>query len=142
MLYSFLTSFSLWLFIAPAWKISDQEAVIQADRELNALTVNHQVSQASSYYADEFILTTSSGKTKLKKEMLDEIASSNLQLEINETTHVTVRVLQKTAVLTGVLHQKGIYNNKPFDVKLTVTDTWVKAGNRWKILSGHASLLP
>lgn len=104
--------------------------------------MQHDAAKAASLYAEEFILTTSAGTVKLKKDMLVEIASSLLALEINETSNVTVRVLESTAVLTGVLHQKGIYKEKAFDVKLNVTDTWVKTTDGWKLLSGHATILP
>lgn len=123
-------------------RTSDEEAVIEADAQLNVWIVQHAAQQAASFYADEFILTTSSGKVKSKKDMLAEILSSDLSLEINETTQVAVRVVDNTAVLTGILHQKGLYKGKSFDVRLNVTDTWVKTKIGWKILAGHATLLP
>lgn len=121
---------------------TDKESVIQADQQLNLLIMQHNAAKAASLYAEEFILTTSSGTVKLKKDMLAEIASPLVVLDINETYNVTVRVLESTAVLTGILHQKGIYKEKAFDVKLNVTDTWVKTADGWKLLSGHATLLP
>jgi hypothetical protein len=133
-----LPALSLLLLAASPNRFSDQEAVTETDKQLNLLIVQ----QAARFYADEFILTTSSGKVKLKKDMLTEIASPDLSLEINETTHVVVRALNTTAVLTGILHQKGIYKEKTFDVKLNVTDTWVKTTDGWKLLAGHATLLP
>jgi ketosteroid isomerase-like protein len=140
---SFISAFISILFSSPySEKVSDKETVMKADKELNLMIMQHDASKAATFYADEFVLTTSSGNVKLKKDMLADIASANLVLEINETTGVTVRVIENTAVLTGILHQKGIYNNKPFDVKLNVTDTWVKTGKHWKILAGHATLLP
>lgn len=121
--------------------VSDKQAVIDADAQLNQLIVQHKSTEAASYYAEEFMLITSSGKVKRKQDMLTEIALSDLQLEINETNDVTVRLLDNTAVLTGVLHQKGRYKSDSFDVRLTVTDTWVKTQNGWKLLSGHATVI-
>src|SRR5688572_1251628 len=135
-----LVSLSLLLLAASPKRFSDKDAVIETDKQLNLLIVQHADQQAARIYADEFILTTSSGKVKLKKDMLTEIASPDLALEINETTQVTVHVLENTAVLTGILHQKGKYKEKLFDVKLNVTDTWVKTTDGWKLLAGHATL--
>ena len=73
--------------------------------------------------------------------MLNEIGLADLQFEINETTDVMVRVLDNTAVLTGTLHQKGLYKQKPFDHKLSVTDTWVLVNDTWKLFAGHATLI-
>ena len=116
--------------------------IIQADAQLNALIKNNQSAKAESFYADDFILTTSSGKSKVKTDMLAEIGLPDLKLEINETENVKVRVLNSTAVLTGKLHQKGSYKGQVFDHFLLVTDTWVKTDTGWKLLSGHATLLP
>lgn len=116
--------------------------IIQADAQLNELIKNNQSAKAESFYADDFVLTTSSGKSKVKADMLTEIGLADLKLEINETENVKVRVLNSTAVLTGKLHQKGTYKGQTFDHFLLVTDTWVKTDKGWKLLSGHATLLP
>lgn len=137
-----LASLSLFLFAASPRQFSDKDTVMESDRQLNLLITQHADKGAARFYADEFILTTSSGNVKLKKDMLLEIASPDLTLEINETTQVHVRILENTAVLTGILHQKGKYKEKLFDVKLNVTDTWVKTKDGWKLLAGHATLLP
>jgi hypothetical protein len=111
--------------------------VKKADIELNQRIVEKNVINAREFYAEDFILTTSSGKIKYKQDMLNEIASTELSLEINETQNAEVRLIGSTAVLTGTLHQKGIYKGKSFDVWLQVTDTWVRTSSGWKILSGH-----
>lgn len=136
-----LASLSLFLFAASPKQLSDKDAVMETDKHLNLLIAQHADKDAARFYADEFILTTSSGNVKLKKDLLKEIASPDLSLEINETTQVHVRVLESTAVLTGILHQKGKYKEKLFDVQLNVTDTWVKTADGWKLLAGHATLL-
>ena len=118
-----------------------KQKVIEADRQLNRFIVEHKVNEANSIYSDDFILTTSSGKVKLKPDMLNEIGLADLQFEINETTDAVVRVLNNTAVLTGTLHQKGLYKQKPFDSKLSVTDTWVLVNDSWKLLAGHATII-
>lgn len=115
--------------------------IIEADRQLNRLIATHQVDAAAQFYVDDFVLTTSSGAVKKKKDMLDEIGLADLQFEINETTQVQVRLVENTAILTGTLHQKGMYKQKPFDHKLLVTDTWIWVQGRWKLLAGHATIL-
>jgi len=116
--------------------------VVQADAQLNALIKKNEASKAEAFYAKEFVLTTASGKVKSKSDVLSEIGSPDLKLEVNETENVKVRVLDSTAVLTGRLHQKGSYKGQVFDHRLLVTDTWVKTEAGWKLLAGHATLLP
>ncbi|MCU0352482.1 MAG: nuclear transport factor 2 family protein [Cytophagales bacterium] len=116
--------------------------VVQADAQLNEFIRKNEAAKAESFYAKDFVLTTSAGKLKSKSDMLGEIGSPDLKLEVNETENANVRVLNSTAVLTGKLHQKGSYKGQAFDHFLLVTDTWVKTGTGWKLLSGHATLLP
>ncbi len=59
----------------------------------------------------------------------------------NHTSQFDVRIVDKTAILTGILHQKGNYMGKGFDVQLLVTDTWVLTNNEWILLAGHATTL-
>jgi ketosteroid isomerase-like protein len=117
--------------------------VVRRDRELNALIVAHDATAARDYYDDQFVLSTSSGKSKSKADLLAEIARPGLVLEVNETTEVVVRVRDETAVLTGILHQRGSIDGKAFDVRLRVTDTWVRDHHTgtWVILAGHASVI-
>lgn len=115
--------------------------VIKMDEQLNRIIQLHDYKMADRFYADDFVLTTSSGKVKVKKDMLAEIASSEVTLEVNETSEVKVYNLGNTAVLTGVLHQKGIYKGNNFDAKLLVTDTWVYINAEWKLLAGHATVI-
>ena len=115
--------------------------VIAADAQLNQYIVEHKVSSATMVYDENFVLTTSSGAVKSKQNMLNEIGLTDLQFEINETTDIKVRILESAAVLTGTLHQKGMYKQKSFDSKLLVTDTWVLVNGSWKLLAGHATLI-
>jgi ketosteroid isomerase-like protein len=132
-----LVHLSLTVTITP-----DSVQVKKADIELNQLILNKDTKQAARFYADDFVLTTSSGTVKYKQYMLDEIVSPDLKLEVNETSNAEVRIVGSTAVLTGTLHQRGIYKGKAFDAWFLVTDTWVKTRDGWKILSGHASPQP
>jgi hypothetical protein len=132
-----------WFLVATGlWNTTSiEEAVIARDQELNQLIISHRSKEAANIYADDFILTTSSGKVKLKQDMLADISTPDLVLEINETTQVKVRVIDNTAVLTGILQQKGTYKGNAFDVKLHVTDTWVKVNSNWILLAGHATVI-
>lgn len=123
------------------FSVLDTTTVVEADKQLNQYIAEHNVSAAADMYLDDFVLTTSSGKRKNKQDMLREIGLNDLTFEVNETTQVNVLLHGNTAVLTGTLHQKGIYQNKPFDNQMLVTDTWVLMDSRWKLLAGHATLI-
>jgi hypothetical protein len=114
--------------------------VAALDRHLNDLITGGASASAESFYAQDFVLTTSSGTRKTKPDMLREIGTAGLVLKINETRDVQVRVLDGTAVLTAILHQQGVFNGADFDVELWVTDTWVRGGEHgWRLLAGQAT---
>lgn len=119
--------------------LSPAEAVIAADKRLNAFIVSHDDASAAALYDDDFLLTVSSGATKRKSDMLADIANRGITWTACETQDVVVRVRGNTAVLTGTLVQTGRINDRPFDVRLRVTDTWVDVDGRWVLLAGHAS---
>lgn len=119
----------------------DVAAVIHADRHLNELIIAHDARQAAALYTDDFVLTTSSGRTKRKADLLSEINATDLALDINETNEVAVRVHGDVAVLTGILRQHGSYRGAAVDVRLRVTDTWVRSALGWQLLAGHAGNL-
>ena len=132
----------LWAVYLGASSMEGQaDDVINADRLLNRYITEHNIQGASNLYADDFVLTTSSGAVKKKQDMLKDIGLPDLHFEINETMNVQIRRIENTAVLTGTLHQKGLYKEKLFDNKLLVTDTWVNLNGQWKLLAGHATLL-
>lgn len=120
-----------------------QSAVAALDRELNALITAGAPAAAASYYADDFVLTTSSGARRSKAELVRQIGARDLTLEVNETRDVQVRVLDDTAVLTAILHQKGTLDGAAFDAQMWVTDTWVRGGEHgWRLLAGQATRIP
>jgi ketosteroid isomerase-like protein len=133
---------ALTLGIIQSYAQNGENEVIEIDKKLNKLIMENNSAEAAGYYTEDFLLVTSGGGAKSKKDVVAEISSPELKIQTNETLKVKVRVHENTAVLTGVLIQKGSYKGKEFDVKLLVTDTWIKTESGWKLLSGHASKAP
>jgi ketosteroid isomerase-like protein len=138
-----IKSLIVFLALASATSLEQGSAreVQDADARLNRLIMQNQAAEAAPLYMDDFLLITSNGKTVTKTEIVEQIASPELKLEVNETTEVRVRVHGTTAVLTAILQQKGSWKGKPFDVKLRVTDTWIKTEDGWRLFSGQAGSL-
>jgi ketosteroid isomerase-like protein len=131
----------LVLLMSPAMADSANEdgAIVAQDRQLNQLIMAGDVKAAAPIYLDEFVLTTSSGVSKNKQGVITEIGNPRLRFELNETSDVTIHRHGDVAVLTGKLHQRGVYQDKAFDSTLRVTDTWVRTRQGWRLLAGHAS---
>jgi ketosteroid isomerase-like protein len=123
-----------------AQPLSAAEMIIELDRQLNQSILTHDVRAASLLYDEDFVLTVSGGAQKRKADMLADIGNPAVSLSVCDTTDVRVRVRPSAAVLTGMLRQAGTVNGRALDVKLNVTDTWVKVEGKWLLLAGHASL--
>jgi len=136
-------SLVMTLFLSSFVLTSKKESeVISRSNKLDSLIVKHRSGEAEKFYAESFVLTTSTGKKKTKTDILKDISNEKIVWEINHTSQIEVRILDKTAVLTGILHQKGKYMDKEFEATLQVTDTWVLRNNEWVLLAGHATVLP
>jgi ketosteroid isomerase-like protein len=91
--------------------------------------------------ADNFILTTASGKILKKKDMLANLARQDTKYEAFETTGVELRILENTAIETGKVRTKGTRSGKLFSETTLYTDVWVREKNQWKLLAEHSSFV-
>jgi len=91
--------------------------------------------------ADQFILTTASGKILKKKDMVANLTRQDTKYEAFETTGVELRVLENTAIETGKVRTKGIRSGKTFSETTLYTDVWVREKNQWKLLAEHSSFV-
>ena len=132
-----------WLALCAASTVFAGEGVEQEiqrlDAELLAAMASHDVATVDRMLLDEFVLITSGGRVHGKKEILAEVGSPAVAFEANASREIHVRVRGDTAVLTGVLYQKGVQDGQAFDATVRYTDTWVRIGGEWRQLSGHAS---
>ena len=88
------------------------------------------------------MLVTGTGRMKTKQDVLNEIVLPDLEFLDNDTRDVMVRVWGDTAVITGTLHQRYRLRGQQQEVTLRYTDTWTRAGDSWRQVSGHASRMP
>ena len=112
------------------------------ERELNRAIATRDTRRVAEILTDDWVLVTGSGRVKSKAEVLAEIAEPALEFQDNETRDVMVRVWGDTAVITGTLHQRYKLRGLQENVTLRYTDTWTRAGDSWRQVSGHASRLP
>jgi ketosteroid isomerase-like protein len=54
---------------------------------------------------------------------------------------VKVMSYRDTAIITGIDHAKGTYQNKPYDHVGRFTDTWVYDTGKWRCVASHTGLI-
>jgi ketosteroid isomerase-like protein len=118
----------------------DQMAVATLDTQYQAAVKTNDAATMDRILADDFVLSTGSGKKYTKADLLSEARSGRVQYEHQEDTEQTVRVWGDTAVLTAKLWEKGTDNGKPFDYTVWFSDTYVRTPKGWVYVFGQSSL--
>jgi ketosteroid isomerase-like protein len=117
----------------------DRKAVSALDTQFQAAVKNNDAEGMSRILADDYMLVLSSGKMQTKADLLDEARAGKTTYERQEDTGQTVRLWGDTAVVTAKLWAKGTDGEKPFDVKLWFSDTYVRTPEGWKYVFGQAA---
>jgi ketosteroid isomerase-like protein len=112
------------------------------ERELNRAIATRDTRRVTDLLADDWILVSGVGKVKTKTDILAEMIAPDLEFQEIDTRDVMVRVWGDTAVITGTLHQRYRLRGKQSEVTLRYSDTWARAGDSWRQVSGHATRLP
>ena len=121
-------------------------------------TAEQQIQQASKVYeqaltqknelllksilADNFILTTASGKVLTKKDMMLNLTKEGTKYDKFESSDVRINVLNEAAIETGKVHTVGIRGGKKIAETTRYTDFWVKMQGKWLLLAEHSSFIP
>ena len=94
-----------------------------------------------SILADNFILTTASGKVLTKKEMMLNLTKEGTKYDKFESSEVRISVLNEAAIETGKVHTVGIRVGKKIAETTRYTDFWVKIQGKWLLLAEHSSFI-
>jgi hypothetical protein len=121
-------------------------------------TAEQQIQEASKFYeqaltqknerllksilADNFILTTASGKVLSKKDMMLNLTKEGTKYDKFESSEVRISVLNDAAIETGKVHTVGIRAGKKIAETTRYTDFWVKIQGKWLLLAEHSSFIP
>lgn len=94
-----------------------------------------------SILADNFILTTATGKVLTKKDMLLNLTREGTKYDTFESSEVKIEVLNHAAIETGKVHTVGIRGGKKIAETTRYTDFWVKSQGQWLLLAEHSCFI-
>lgn len=94
--------------------------------------------------ADDFIGTSSSGKTGDKATLLAQAKRDTNTYTSAVSTDLNVRIFApNVAVVTGIARESGKTKaGKSFSNSYRFTDTWVERNGEWQCVAAHAIALP
>jgi len=117
----------------------DMEELRRLDREITVATWAGDAVWFEENLADEFVLITTAGTTRNKREVIRDLATPGLRIDPYEPMDVQVRIYGDAAVVTGRISQRFTLSGVAYTNNIRYTDIYVKRKGRWILVSGHAS---
>jgi ketosteroid isomerase-like protein len=120
---------------------SDQDILMQLERDWDAAFHRHDVAFLETILADEFIATYDNGVRADKARELELAADRSQQIDSSSLDEFIVKTYRDTAVVWFTLHLAGTSRGRPLDLTLRYTDVWVFRDARWQCVSSHSTRL-
>ena len=135
------------LALLQSWGIAAQEPAAEQQIQEASKVYEQALTQKNepllkSILADNFILTTASGKVLTKKDMMLNLTKEGTKYDKFESSEVRISVLNDAAIETGKVHTVGIRGGKKIAETTRYTDFWVKIQGKWLLLAEHSSFIP
>ena len=118
---------------------SDQEILIELERQWNEAFYKQDVKFIESILAEEFVATYDDGTRGDKKKELALVAAFNQQVESSVQEDFVVKVFRDSAVVWFTLRVTGIRKGERAEVKLAYTDVWVLRNGKWLCVSTQST---
>ena len=133
-----------WVVVSSAMLSAQQKSDAEAVRALEMKWAEsykqHNIEILSSLLADEFVITVEDGNVYSKAGYISHTADSGTKVQVADISDLKVRTHGNVAVVTGLYHEKGESNGKPYDYHDRLTDCWVKIGGKWQVIASHYSV--
>ena len=116
--------------------------VLSLEQLWNQAEVQKDTHSLNQLLADNFIYVDIDGSLiKDKAEFLASVTSRAEHIESIRGESMLGKVHGDTVVVTGVYHEKGTLNGKPYYHHGRFTDTWVKEGSAWLCAASQSTLI-
>jgi hypothetical protein len=107
----------------------------------NEAQVNRDAGVLDAMIGSQFINTEYDGEVSDKAKFLADIKDPQFKPTSLTIQDVKVNMYADAAVVVGIYHTKGMYQNKPYEHFGRFTDTWIYSEGRWQCVASHTSLL-
>jgi ketosteroid isomerase-like protein len=118
---------------------SDQQLLIELERNWNAAFYRKDLAFIENVLADEFIATYDDGSQGDKKKELALAASFNQKVESAMQDDFVVKVYGDSAVIWFSLHLAGPSKGRRLELTLRYVDVFVWRDNRWQCVSSQST---
>lgn len=139
---SYAILFSISVAVAAAQQADPRESKLTVlERLWNEAQVNRDSSALDALVSSRFVNTEWDGEISDKQKFLADIRDPRFKPTQVNISELKMNFFGDTAVITGIYHTAGTYQNKPYDHVGRFTDTWVLDQGKWQCVASHTSLL-
>ena len=103
--------------------------------------VNRDAAAFDRLLAPSFVYTEDD-RVYTKAQLIKEVTTGSDTVTSGRNEDLTVRVYGNTAVATGWLILVGRGASGPSERRYRYTDTWLRSGNRWRVIAAQDNLKP
>jgi ketosteroid isomerase-like protein len=107
----------------------------------NEAQVNRDARVLDAMIGNQFVNTEYDGEVSDKSKFLADIKDPQFKPASLTIQDVKVNMYADAAVVVGIYHTRGMYENKPYEHVGRFTDTWIYTDGRWQCVASHTSLL-
>ncbi len=118
---------------------SDQDVLIDLERQWDAAFHSQNAAFIESVLAEEFIATYGDGSRGDKAKELALARDFNQQVDSSRLDDFIVKVYRDTAVVWFTQHLVGPVKGKPTEVEYQYMDVWVVRDGRWQAVASQST---
>lgn len=120
-----------------------EQTLMRIERELGNATLNLDPAPYDRYWADDFILVTSTGEfsTDAKAQHRAALTGGKIKFETFEINDMKVRVFGDAAIVTERRTVKYRYEGREISAQNLVTSFFAKRSGRWQKVAEQTSRL-
>jgi ketosteroid isomerase-like protein len=120
---------------------SQQTKLLVMEHLWNEAQINRDSRALDGMIGRDFVNTEYDGEVSDKAKFLADIKDPQFNLSTLTIQDLRVSMYGDSAIVVGIYHTKGTYQNKPYEHWGRFTDTWVYTEGRWQCAASHTSLL-
>jgi ketosteroid isomerase-like protein len=108
-----------------------QREVIAAEQQLAAAHFDLDLQTIDHLLHPEYMILQPGGWIEGKQETLASLRSGERSWVVAQSDQLEVRIIDRTAVVTGRWRGKGVNQGQPFDYAARFLSIWVREAGRW-----------
>lgn len=116
--------------------------VLSLEQLWNQAEVAQDIHSLDQILADTFIYVDVDGSLQNKTEFINGVTRRAEHIDSIRSESMLIHVHGNTVIITGVYHEKGTLNGKPYYHYGRFTDTWIKEGSAWLCAASQSTLIP